>query len=213
MVWVAVGWRAGMSMPGNLKAASLNRKNRKKCFSSFYFGVFIFKRISTTDASWNESPVLVYQRWAEINNVEHSRCMLSTCVWTSSKTQMDPHTHTHTHLPITHTHSLPLCTSYSSLSGFETWSVGCLVTEAWFSGSWSYPSPTTPLPFILSLNELFFPLQSQGFKRQEDACRGGNTHVAHTRPGPKQFESKQGNVEKFPGSRHACSQIESCFRW
>lgn len=39
--------------------------------------------------------------------------------------------------------------------------------------------------------------------------QGGNTHVAHTRPWPKQFESKQGNVEEFPASRHTCLQITS----
>lgn len=32
--------------------------------------------------------------------------------------------------------------------------------------------------------------------------QGGNTHVAHTRPWPQQFESKQGNAEKFPASQH-----------
>ncbi len=37
--------------------------------------------------------------------------------------------------------------------------------------------------------------------------QGGNAHVAHTRPRPKQFESKQ---EKFPASRHTCLQIKSC---
>lgn len=185
MVWVVVGWRAGMSMPGNLKAASLNRKNRKKCFSSFYFVVFIFKRFSTTDASWNESPVLVYQRWAEINNVEHSRCMLSTCVWTSSKTQMDPHTHislSHTPIPSLSVLLTAPCQALK-LDLLVAW---------WLKPGFQGPEVTLPQPppfllFCLSMNSFSpFNLRALNDRRMR---AGGETHTLLI-PGPGQSSLK-----------------------
>lgn len=122
---------------------------------------------------------------AEINE-RHGRCTLwtcenpQTCRWVHARAHTDlpcrPHPHPHS------TPSPPFCTSYNSMSGFETWSAGCLVTAAWFSGYWSYPFPPTPLSFYsVSQWTSFFPLlQSQGFKQQEDACRT----ETHTLPIP-----------------------------
>lgn len=87
---------------------------------------------------------------------------------------------------VTHAVFSQLRTSYNSLSGFETWSVGCLVTTAvffcfFFLEEQSYSSPrlcpppptTTPSFYSAPQWTPFYSLQSQGFKRQEDASEGG----------------------------------------
>lgn len=86
---------------------------------------------------------------------------------------------------LTHAVFSQLCTSYNSLSGFETWSVGCLVTAArffvfFFSEEQSYSTP--PLPFILPLNELLFTpfnLRALNDRRMQarEGGRGENTHT------------------------------------
>lgn len=144
---------------------------------------------------------------AEINTVECDRCTLWTCECAPSNTQMELCMSTHTNT-LYHTHPYPspsalLCTSYNSLSGFETWSVGCLVTAAWFSGYWSYPFPPhRPPPSFYSVSQwtLFSSLQSQGFKRQEDACRGETHTLLIPGPGQSCLKVNRENVEKFVAS-------------
>lgn len=63
-------------------------------------------------------------QWTVVNNVRAWQMhALNSCV-NAIKRQMDPRTSTHTHFPVTHSPcSAPsplLCTSYNSLSGFET---------------------------------------------------------------------------------------------
>lgn len=111
------------------------------------------------------------------------------CTYVRARSTIDGSMHEHTHSYHTHTHthsrnpassSAPLCTSYNSLSSFETWYASCLVTAAWLSGYTPsfYPVSQWTLFFF------FFTHQSEGFKWLEDAGGngGGNTHDAHSRP-------------------------------
>lgn len=109
------------------------------------------------------------------NKMSHLFLLINVGHWADSTSEptCEHSTHTrihaqaHTHFfPPSHTlyPSLlpplsPLHTSNNSLSGFETWSAGCLVTAAWFSGYWSYPSPPHQPPSFYSVSQwtLFSP--------------------------------------------------------
>lgn len=159
------------------KQLYLNTKT-DKVFESVPFQRFYLQRESQTNAKWS---VIIFQ-W--VTPVWGKQCgtwqmhTLSLCEH-PQKTQMDLHTHAHTH-----PYPLPPLLSVLLTTPCQALKLDRLV--AWwlqpgFQGTevtLPHPPPNPPSFYSVSQWTLFSPLQSQGFKRQEDACGGRNTHVA-----------------------------------